>query len=699
MKLIKYRVRKFRSVQDSGWLTLDRVNALMGENESGKTNLLLPLWKLKPSFGGEIDLASDAPRGEYSEIRKLEPKERPVFITAIFELSSDERTTIASIAECPSDWVAKVKISRKYDGKYLISFPEEDPTRSVNRTEILEPLSRFLHSLDQLEPNKTDTRPREVFLSVLSPLIRDIESGEDKVTSPDVQRIREVVENLDVNNVSKTGGILELHETCLDALGLIIEQVSVDVPTQNKEARLEALALLPNFIYYSNYGNLDGSIYLPRVIADMKREDLSEREEAKARTLKVLFEYVQLDPAEIQSMGKELPPNANQDQIDAKTDEIRERTILLTSAASAMTRKFAEWWRQGEYVFEFKADGDHFRIWVSDKLRPDPIELENRSTGLQWFFSFFLVFLNERNDTHFGSILLLDEPGITLHPIAQKDLFLFFEGLSQDNQIIYTTHSPFLMDPDKLDQVKAVFVDEHGHSCASDDLRSRARIDNSSEQKAVYPVHSALGLTVSEVLFTGCSVLLVEGPSDQYYLSGIKTLLIAKGLLNPSRELLFVPAGGARGIKSTAQILSYDENDYPHVLMDSDNQGRSTKSALLSNLYSGRESHVHEVGDYIPIENAEVEDFTDTTLVARVASRMFRGGEDDFEDVFDPVKPVVPQIVNYCKSEKIELVQGWKVDLARQVKRRMLKSAYSDAIDDSLLHRWQSLFDSWLNTE
>ena len=71
MKLKKFRVTKFRSVQDSGWVELDLVNALLGENESGKTNLLLPLWKLNPAADGEIDLLCDAPRGEYSENTRI----------------------------------------------------------------------------------------------------------------------------------------------------------------------------------------------------------------------------------------------------------------------------------------------------------------------------------------------------------------------------------------------------------------------------------------------------------------------------------------------------------------------------------------------------------------------------------------------------------------------------------------------------
>ena len=54
MKLTRFRVTNFRSVKDSGWVDVDDVTALIGVNESGKTNLLLPLWKLNPALDGEI---------------------------------------------------------------------------------------------------------------------------------------------------------------------------------------------------------------------------------------------------------------------------------------------------------------------------------------------------------------------------------------------------------------------------------------------------------------------------------------------------------------------------------------------------------------------------------------------------------------------------------------------------------------------
>lgn len=698
MKLIKFRVTKFRSIQDSGWIDIDFVNALLGENESGKTNLLLPLWKLNPASNGEIDLLADAPRGEYSQIRELPDKEKPVFISAIFECNDAEKTKIAEIAKCDKSWIRTVKVRRRLDGLCYVNFPDANPTDTCKSEDIKKIIEETQLKLNVLIANKTDIKLKELFSGVLNASIKILENFGTELKNIEVSEIIESVESLDISKASKTGGLVELRRYCLDSLENIQKSLSQISPDNIEEARKEILKLMPTFIYYSNYGNLDSEIYLPNVIRDLNRSELGEKNAAKARTLKVLFEFVKLKPEEILELGKDFIPghNPNEKEIELKSKQKKERNILLESASTGLTKSFASWWKQGNYNFRFSADGDHFRIWVSDSIRPEPIELENRSTGLQWFFSFFLVFLNEKNDKHFGSVLLLDEPGVTLHPMAQKDLFVFFENLSKDNQLIYTTHSPFLMNPDKLDQVKAVYVGKDGYSYVSADLRARANAGNDSEQKAVYPVHSALGLTVSEVLFLGCKILLVEGPSDQYYLSAIKNILIGKDKIKPGKELLFLPAGGTKGIKSTSKIVSFDEENYPCVLLDSDPQGLATSKSLIETVYAGRETKIIQIKDYSAIANAEVEDFVDAALIASVASKLFRG-VNDFEEVFDPKLSIIPQIENYCQKNGIDLPKGWKVDLARQVKQKMIKDKYVLEIKEETINRWISLFETWIS--
>ncbi len=137
--------------------------------------------------------------------------------------------------------------------------------------------------------------------------------------------------------------------------------------------------------------------------------NLTEKQWAKARTLKVLFDFLNLAPGEIHNMGTEQDPQPNKDAnlIDAEAKKKQERQILMSSASSKLTKEFQAWWGQGNHRFEFSVDGSYLRIWVSDSVRPEKIELENRSRGLQWFFSFFIVFLVESKGTHDNCILLL----------------------------------------------------------------------------------------------------------------------------------------------------------------------------------------------------------------------------------------------------------------------------------------------------
>lgn len=453
---------------------------------------------------------------------------------------------------------------------------------------------------------------------------------------------------------------------------------------------------LPQFVYYSTYGNLDSEIYLPHVIANMQRTDLGLREAAKARTLKVLFEFVKLSPKEILELGREFKdpndPNRQptQDEIDKVSAKKKERSILLQSASTLLTTQFREWWRQGEYRFRFEADGDHFRIWVSDDKRPEEIELEGRSSGLQWFLSFYLVFLVERADAHESSILLLDEPGLSLHPLAQRDLSEFFDGLAKDNQLLYTCHSPFLVDADRLDRARKVYVGSDGTTKVTADLG--ASDGDIAQRGAAYAVHAALGLSVAESLLLGCEPIIVEGPSDQLYLTAIKSILIAAGVLKPGRELVFPPAGGAKGVKAVASILGGRDGVLPVALFDSDSAGQATSKSLRDGLYASEPGKLLGVEEFAGVSDTEVEDLIPPTLVAKELDRWQRTPDTPFADVLRAGSPIVSQIEAWAAHWGIELKKpGWKVELAKRVKQQILKDGPA-AIDPIYLDRWSKLF-------
>ena len=99
-----------------------------------------------------------------------------------------------------------------------------------------------------------------------------------------------------------------------------------------------------------------------------------------------------------------------------------QRQYDLDDASATLTREISERWRQKKYEVRLLADGQHFYTFVKDEKDPALIRLEERSKGFQWFFSFDLMFMHESRGTFKDCVILLDEPGLHLHPGAQKDL-------------------------------------------------------------------------------------------------------------------------------------------------------------------------------------------------------------------------------------------------------------------------------------
>lgn len=626
MKLTKFKVTNFRSVTDSGWIDASDVTALIGENEAGKTNLLLPLWKFNPSGSGEISLLDDMPRSRYAEMRKS-PEDYD-FIECVFELNDEERDTAARFGADRTK-TETLCVVRDFKGRYGWSFCEDE-----------------------------DFKLHEAYEAADNPAIEEGEEAPEPEKGPSLSSVFR--------------------------------------------------SRLPKFVYYSNYGNLDAQIYLPRVVEDLKRTDLGTKEAAKARTLKVLFDLVDLSPEEVLELGRAsvtervnaqgqavAVPTKTEEQIKLDDEQIRERNALLQSASSKLTTTFTDWWKQGAYRFRLHADGSYFQILVSDDKRADEIELENRSTGLQWFLSFYLVFTYESEDSHEDAVVLLDEPGLSLHPLAQRDLSRFFDNLSKTHQLLFTTHSPFLIDSDRLDRVRKVYVDETGATVASSDLGAGRLKGGALDAGATYAVHSALNLTVAESLLLGCCPIIVEGPSDQHYLSAIKNILIQRGKIQPASELVFPPSGGAKTAKIIASILMGRDDALPMVLLDSDAAGKQAAKSLQDNLYQGVKERVLLTDDYIKdLTDTEIEDLLPAPLLIQVLDRMERRAQQDFEDFHDPKKPIVPQIKSWAKNEGFELVEGWKVQLALGVKSKLLANP-DKHVDDNIIEQWTSLFEKF----
>ncbi len=636
-QLVKFQVKNFRSIIDSGWVNTFENTCLIGTNESGKTNLLVGLWNLNPASDERIIPLIDYPRKKYVDFAKTKGEE--IFVSGHFLLNEKSINFVKSLFKkeqvlsgrpvvadpasppipkvfvefVPANDIAEIIVHRKYNGEYTFEFPKMS------------------------EPMK--------------------------------------------------------------------KQVTI-----TREIERQILRIIPKFVYYSDYGNLDSEIYLPHVIANFTRNDLGERERAKTRSLKVLFDFVQLSPEDILRLGKEKNETHTTIKIDKENPEKefgrtyqevkatdaeiakerehkKEREILLQSASTKVAKKFKEWWKQGNYRFRFQADGNHFRIWVSDHQRPEEVELEGRSKGLQWFFSFFLVFLVESRNKHSNCILLLDEPGLSLHPLAQYDLIKFFNSLSAENQLIYTTHSPFLVSLENLANVKAVYVDKEGDSNVSGDLKKNSIVSETS----TYPIRAAIGLAVTDTLLIGAQPVLVQAQSDQIYMMIMKNHLCGLGQYKSAKEMIFIPAGGLKGMTAVIAILAEKENEVPYIIVDSNAEGRLKMATLRTTVCKYFPHKVLDVDLHLGKRGEfTMEDFLSYEELARMFSKRYRGKSDDFDYIVVKERPVVVQMEEFATANGYKLESDWKIQLAMDFKNQFQHIA--KRITEDQIKIWTALF-------
>jgi hypothetical protein len=670
LRLKRYHVWNFRSVDDSGKIEVDDVTALIGTNESGKTNLLLPLWKLKPAKDGEITPMADFPRKKFNDYRNLKPK--PIFIRANFEVPQEIREKLSKVTGYPAAMFEEVEFSKNLDGQRYVNFNAVKLVREMASQDLIAILADAAKEIDAATPLKAEAELKPAMLDAITGAKREAEKG-DMVDEDTFDAIREKLRVPNAEGTPKSS-IAPRFARLKEDIEELAKHITRPHPNESEDARKTISALLPTFVYYSNYGNLDSEIYLPHVIENMKREDLGSKEAAKARTLKVLFEFVGLQPEEILELGRDLKQPApgkelSEEEIQKVSDRKKERSILLQSAGTKLTTEFRNWWKQGAYRFRFEADGDHFRIWVSDDLRPEEVELEGRSTGLQWFLSFYLVFLVESKDSHEGSILLL----------------------ARTNQILYTTHSPFLIDADQLNRARKVYVADDGTSKLSSDLQFQGT--EKTRRAAGYTVWSALGIAVAESFLYGCQPVIVEGPSDQHYLTAMKLHLIKLGKLKPAREMVFPPAGGAKGVKAVTAIIAAKDEQLPRVLFDGDAVGVQTIQQLKNSLYASQPEKLFCVTDFISIPNAEIEDLMPPDMIVKAVDTIFRAADKPFADVYKAGSDIVAQVESWSTRNNVTLELGWKVEVAKRVKQRILDGA---TIDDKIVELWEKIFEKFV---
>ena len=482
--------------------------------------------------------------------------------------------------------VAEVVVTKDYAGNFEIQFPE-DPK--------LFP--------DALHPNSID--------SICQSLPKPTEPVGDNFREAATECIREAKRCAGEGRFGELASLRERHAAALQArltrknpepqhanenqfiTGYTAKLAEVEAKlgdelTQHAKAQAYIVSQLPTFIYMEDYKTFRGVAELDglKERRNNKKLRLSEEDE----TFQMILKLAGLDLDELIEQGE-----------SEEQDVIHDRQIDLQDAATTLTNDVAGRWGQEDYQVQFRVDGQVFFTEIEETNKNiGMIPLEEQSKGFQWFFSFDLHFMHDSEGTFEGCVLLLDEPGLHLHPGGQEDLLERLDAYAKKNTLIYTTHLPFLVDLREPKRIKVINQTEAG-AVVSEDL-------GGTQPDERLTLQAALGMRANQSYLVSERNLLVEGVHDYWIITELSNIFEREGRVCLPEDVLITVAGGASEIVPTATFMIGQELNIV-ALFDSDTAGKSAEEKLRKKWitrYKDARAVTLLVGNALEMPNEEI---------------------------------------------------------------------------------------------
>lgn len=329
---------------------------------------------------------------------------------------------------------------------------------------------------------------------------------------------------------------------------------------------------MPTFIYMDEHRTFQGTAQLDQVLARIDHPTPQDE------TLLMMFNIAGLDLRKLIEQGNSQDP-----------ETIRERQYDLQDAGQILTNSVAKRWGQSAYKVQFRSDGQRFFTEIEELNKNiGMLPLEEQSSGFQWFFSFDLRFMHDSGGTFSGCVLLLDEPGMHLHPGGQDDLLRRFDEYAKDNSLIYTTHLPFLVDIREPSRIQVMKERDDQSAHVSNDLATSGPNERLTLQ-------AALGMKASHQEHVAQKNLLVAGADELFILTAVSSLLERSGKQGLTDDVAIIAAGSPAAIVYRAAFMAGQGLEVV-ALFSSDDEGREQEALLrtkwLPQYKSGRASTV-----------------------------------------------------------------------------------------------------------
>ena len=622
MRLTKAKVTNFKSISDSGEVSIDpTVTVLVGQNEAGKTAFLAALHRARPADDTvTYDVTMDYPRRYLSDYEERHEGEPAQVATLEYEISDAEAAAIDAKYGAAVMVTRRVVVTHSYDGS-TVTFTADDRA--------------FLQHLVE-----DADLPVEAVAAVTG--------------ATSVRAALTALEAIDRNAEAES-----FHTTLKTRFARMAggwRGVAWEIWTTHLAPRI------PRFVYFDDFRLLPGRTNLaelqgrvqqnsPKVLTDQDRAVLG------------LLRMAKVDLPE-------LVTTTSYEHIKAK---------LEAFSNSITDRVFAYWKQTNELDVEIDLravpterapfnNGPNLYIRIRHRRHRSTISFDQRSRGFIWFFSFLVWFdsVKQQIGTDKDLILLLDEPGLSLHALAQADFLRYIDDLAKKHQTIYTTHSPFMVHSDRLHQVRLVEDRVESGTVVSDDVTG-------SDPKTVFPLQAALGYTIAQNLFISPRNLLVEGPSDLIYLQQASAALEAADRTSLRDDVTIVPAGGLDNVATFVALLGgnqletvvlHDLGTTPHQRLEGLTRGKVIREKHVVNFGMFRDAAATPpkgtkgAAVPAPVRSTDVEDLLSPAMYLDLFSRAFAkglGGRKLAEADLPPGDRITDRITRFLADEEFVL--------------------------------------------
>lgn len=612
MKLSSVRIREYKSVTDSAPFEIGDVTCLVGKNEAGKTAILEALNGLNPLVKTKtFNVTQDYPRANVEEYQQqIEQKKRKpaVVVSTVFKLTPDEMKEAKEEFGDAVFVTDRVELERGYDNSLYIGL-DVDEWSAV----------RHLVSGIGLPSDIASKASNEETLKDLATFLEQHAVEQQKAFTLAQTKANAIEDSQDKAKALDDAKLLTESEAAKQMRSRLATLTKQDLSMYIWNTYLEKS--FPQFLYFDEYYQMVGEVNIQK----LKERQAQKKLEDSDHPMLAFIDLARL--------------NLDQLMAPQNTQELKNK---LNGASVYLSKKIFKYWTQNKHLsinFDIRPalagdpegmrEGTNLWSFVYDDAHQAEVRLGSRSRGFIWFFS-FLAWFSQQQKSGKPLILLLDEPGLFLHASAQADLLNYIEKeLMPHHQVVYTTHSPFMVDSKHFERVRIVRdktmelqtgadplpPEEEGTKVLADVLEA--------DEGSLFPLQGALAYDITQTLFVGPNSLLVEGVSDILFIDTMTGVLSRAGKTGLSDKWTLSPVGGADKVSTFVALMRGQKSLNIAVLIDTQKKDQQK----IANLYKEKllkKKQVLTFAEFTKTAEADIEDMFDIGFYLELVNKEYK---------------------------------------------------------------------------